>query len=193
MGNLVALILFASLIDNFILIRFFGICPFLRFSRRMDVALGLGLAVGFIITSASLVTWLIFYLLLVPLQMEFMRTVAFILAIVFLVPLTEKLMKKVSPSLSQNLDVFTPLITTNCAVVAAVLLNILQEFTLLQSVAYGFGAAAGFTLILMVMAGIRERLELVNLPRPFQGVPITLVAAGILSIAFLGFRGMISL
>ncbi len=193
MGNLLAIILLAVLVDNFVLIRFFGICPFLGVSRKVDTSLGMGMAVVFVMTMASLVTWLIYNFLLVPFALEYLRTVAFILVIASLVQLVEMVIQKVSPALNQALGIFLPLITTNCAVLAVAILNIQNDFTLLQSLVYGFGAAVGFTLALVLIAGMRERLELVTVPRPFRGTAIALVTAGILSIAFMGFRGMIAL
>ena len=193
MGNLLAIILLAILVDNFVLIRFFGICPVLSVSKKVDTSLGMGMAITFVMTSASLVTWLIYNFLLVPFKLEYMRTVAFILTIALLVQLMEMVLQKVSPALNKNLGVFVPLITSNCAVLAVVILNIQSDFTLLQATVYGFGAAIGFTLALLLIAGIRERLELAPVPEPFRGTAITLITAGVLSIAFMGFRGMISL
>jgi Na+-translocating ferredoxin:NAD+ oxidoreductase subunit A len=193
LANLLSIILLAVLVDNFVLIRFFGICPFLSVSKKVDTSLGMGMAITFVMTSASLVTWLIYNFLLVPFKLEYMRTVAFILTIVLLVQLMEMVLQKVSPALNQNLGVFMPLITSNCAVLAVAILNIQNDFTLLQAIVYGFGAALGFTLALLLIAGIRERLELATVPEPFRGTAITLVTAGVLSLAFMGFQGMISL
>lgn len=193
MGNLLAIILLAVLVDNFVLIRFFGICPFLGVSRKVDTSLGMGMAVTFVMTMASLVTWLIYHFLLVPFELEYLRTVAFILVIASLVQLVEMVVQKVSPALNRALGIFLPLITTNCAVLALAILNIQNDFNLLQSIVYAFGAAMGFTLALVLIAGMRERLELVTVPKPFRGSGIALITAGILSIAFMGFRGMIAL
>jgi Na+-translocating ferredoxin:NAD+ oxidoreductase subunit A len=193
LGNLLAIILLAVLVDNFVLIRFFGICPFLGVSKKVDTSLGMGMAVIFVMTLASLVTWLIFEFLLVPFEIQYLRTVSFILVIAALVQLVEMIIQKVSPALNQALGIFLPLITTNCAVLAVAILNVQNEFSLLEAVVYGFGAAIGFTLALLLIAGMRERLELVTVPKPFQGTAIALITAGILSIAFMGFRGMISL
>ncbi len=193
MGNLLSIIFLAILVDNFVLIRFFGICPFLGVSKKIDTSIGMGMAVVFVMTIASLVTWLIHTFVLVEFGLEYLQTVAFILVIASLVQLVEMIIQKVSPALNQALGIFLPLITTNCAVLAVAILNIQNDFTLLQSVVYGFGAALGFTLALVLIAGLRERLELVTIPKPFQGTAIALVTAGILSIAFFGFRGMISL
>ncbi len=193
MGNLLAIILLAVLVDNFVLIRFFGICPFLGVSRKVDTSLGMGMAVTFVMTMASLVTWLIYHFLLVPFELEYLRTVAFILVIASLVQLVEMVVQKVSPALNRALGIFLPLITTNCAVLALAILNIQNDFNLLQSIVYAFGAAIGFTLALVLIAGMRERLELVTVPKPFRGSGIALITAGILSIAFMGFRGMIAL
>jgi len=193
LGNLLAIILLAVLVDNFVLIRFFGICPFLGVSRKVDTSLGMGMAVTFVMTMASLVTWLIYHFLLVPFELEYLRTVAFIMVIASLVQLVEMVVQKVSPALNRALGIFLPLITTNCAVLALAILNIQNDFNLLQSIVYAFGAAIGFTLALVLIAGMRERLELVTVPKPFRGSGIALITAGILSIAFMGFRGMIAL
>ncbi len=193
MGNLITIFLLAVFVDNFVLMRFFGICPFLGVSKKVDTSIGMGMAVVFVMTIASLVTWLIYTFVLKEFGLEYLQTVTFILVIASLVQLVEMVIQKVSPALNQALGIFLPLITTNCAVLAVAILNIQNDFTLLQSVVYGFGAALGFTLALVLIAGLRERLELVTIPKPFQGTAIALITAGILSIAFFGFRGMMSL
>ncbi len=193
MERLLALIILAVLVDNFVLIRFFGICPSLGVSKKLDTSIGMGMAVVFVMTMASLVTWLIYNYLLVPFEIEYLRTVTFILVIASLVQLVEMVIQKVSPALNKALGIFLPLITTNCAVLAVAILNVQNDFSLIEAVIYGFGAALGFTLALVLIAGMRERMELITVPKPFRGTAITLVTAGILSIAFMGFRGMISL
>ncbi len=193
MENLLAILLFAVFVNNFVLIQFLGICPFLGVSKKIETSLGMGMAVTFVMVLASLVTWLIYNFLLIPYEIQFLRTIAFILVIASLVQLVEMIIQKVSPSLNQALGIFLPLITTNCAVLGLTILNITNEFGLLQSLVHALGAALGFTLALVLIAGMRERLELVATPKLFQGPAIALITAGILSIAFMGFRGMITL
>lgn len=193
MERLLTLILLAVLVDNFVLIRFFGICPSLGVSKKLDTSIGMGMAVIFVITMASLVTWLVYNYLLVPFGIEYLSTVTFILIIASLVQLVEMVIQKVSPALNKALGIFLPLITTNCAVLAVAILNVQNDFSLVETVIYSFGAALGFTLALVLIAGMRERMEFITIPGPFRGTAITLVTAGILSIAFMGFRGMISL
>ena len=193
MENLMAILIFAVFVNNFVLIQFLGICPFLGVSKKIETSLGMGMAVTFVMVMATLVTWLIYNFLLVEYQIEFLRTIAFILVIASLVQLVEMVIQKVSPSLNQALGIFLPLITTNCAVLGLTILNITNEFGLLQSLVHALGAALGFTLALVLIAGMRERLDLVTIPKFFQGPAIALITAGILSIAFMGFRGMITL
>lgn len=191
--NLLAILIFAVFVNNFVLIQFLGICPFLGVSKKIETSLGMGMAVTFVMVMATLATWLIYNFLLVPYEIEFLRTIAFILVIASLVQLVEMVIQKISPSLNQALGIFLPLITTNCAVLGLTILNITNEFALLQSLVHALGAALGFTLALALIAGMRERLELVTIPKFFQGPAIALITAGILSIAFMGFRGMITL
>lgn len=193
MGYFLSIIFVAMLVDNFVLIRFFGICPFLGVSKKIDTALGMGMAVVFVMTVASLVTWLLQVFLLDRFGIGYLQTVTFILVIAALVQLVEMIIQKVSPALYQALGIFLPLITTNCAVLALTILNIQNEFNLLEALLFAVGAALGFTLALVIMAGLRERMELVHVPKAFKGTAITLVTAGILSIAFMGFRGMLQI
>ncbi|NLM45792.1 MAG: electron transport complex subunit RsxA [Firmicutes bacterium] len=190
MANLVAIFFGAVFINNFVLSRFLGICPFLGVSKKVDTAVGMGMAVTFVMGLASLVTWLLEYYLLVPFELQYLRTIVFILVIAALVQFVELVIRKISPVLYQALGIFLPLITTNCAVLGVALLNIQLEYNLLEAVVFGVAAAIGFTLALVIMAGIRERLELVYIPKPFRGVSLALILAGILSIAFMGFQGM---
>lgn len=192
MERLIALILLAVIVDNFVLMRFFGICPFLGVSRKIETSLGMGMAVVFVMTMASLVTWLVYNFLLIPFDLQYLRTITFILIIASLVQLVEIVLRKISPTLYQALGIFLPLITTNCAILAVAILNVLIGFTLLEAVVFGFAAAVGFTLALVIIAGLRERLEFAAVPRAFRGSAITLITAGILSMAFMGFRGMIT-
>lgn len=192
MEKLISILFIYILVDNFVLQRFFGICPFLGVSRKMETAMGMGMAVVFVITLSTLVTWLIHYHILVPLGLEFLQLVTFILVIAGLVQLVETFLRKASPTLYQGLGIYLPLITTNCAVLAVALLAVRQEFTLLESVVFGIAASLGFWMALVIMSGIRERLELNKVPGPLKGTAITLITAGILSLAFMGFRGMLT-
>ena len=192
MEKLISILFIYILVDNFVLQRFFGICPFLGVSRKMETAMGMGMAVVFVITLATLVTWLIHYYVLVPLGLVFLQLVTFILVIAGLVQLVETFLRKASPTLYQGLGIYLPLITTNCAVLAVALLAVRQEFSLLESVVFGIAASLGFWMALVIMSGIRERLDLTRVPGPLQGTAITLITAGILSLAFMGFKGMLT-
>ncbi|MBL8029140.1 MAG: electron transport complex subunit RsxA [Fibrobacteres bacterium] len=183
-------ILGAVLVDNFILARFLGICPFIGVSKKSDTALGMGLAVIFVMTIANASTWFINHALLVPYKIEYLQTLSFILVIAALVQMVEMMMKKVSPALYQALGIFLPLITTNCAVLGCVLLSVKAQQDFVTSIIYGASSAVGFTLALLLLASIRERLALAPIPKVLQGVPIALLTASILSLAFMGFAGM---
>ena len=193
MEKLISIMFIYILVDNFVLQRFFGICPFLGVSRKMETAMGMGMAVVFVITISTLATWLIHYQILAPLGLGFLQLVTFILVIAGMVQLVETFLRKASPTLYQGLGIYLPLITTNCAVLAVALLAVRQEFTLLESVIFGIAASLGFWMALVIMSGIRERLDLARIPAPLQGTAITLITAGILSLAFMGFRGMLTL
>lgn len=193
MEKLLSIIFIYILVDNFVLQRFFGICPFLGVSRKMETAMGMSMAVVFVMALATLVTWLCYTYVLVPLRLEYLQIVAFILVIASLVQLVETILRKISPTLYQGLGIFLPLITTNCAVLAVALLAVQNEFTLLEAVVFGIAASIGFSLALIIMSGIRERLELAKVPGALQGTAVTLITAGILSLAFMGFRGMLTL
>ncbi len=182
-------------INNYVLSQMLGLCPFLGVSKKLDSAIGMGLAVIFVMTMASFITYLIYKYVLAPFDITFLRTISFILVIASLVQLVEMIIEKFSPALYQALGIFLPLITTNCAVLGVAVLNINAGFMdvnmgLLKSVVQGFGAGIGFTLALVLLAGIRERLELADLPEELKGLPITFVTAGLLALAFLGFSGM---
>lgn len=193
MEKLLSIIFIYIFVDNFVLQRFFGICPFLGVSRKMETAIGMSMAVVFVMTMATLVTWLFYTYILVPFNLTYLQIVTFILVIASLVQLVEIVLRKISPTLYQGLGIFLPLITTNCAVMAVALLAVRQEFSLLESVVFAIAASLGFSLALVIMAGIRERLELAKMPDVLQGSAVTLITAGILSLAFLGFKGMIAL
>jgi electron transport complex protein RnfA len=193
MEKLLSIFFIYIFVDNFVLQRFFGICPFLGVSRKMETAIGMSMAVVFVMTMATLVTWLLYNYVLVPFNLTYLQIVTFILVIASLVQMVEIVLRKISPTLYQGLGIFLPLITTNCAVMAVALLAVRQEFSLLESVVFAIAASLGFSLALVIMAGIRERLELAKMPDVLQGSAVTLVTAGILSLAFLGFKGMIAL
>lgn len=183
-------IIFATtLVNNFVLSQFLGLCPFMGVSRKFDTALGMGLATAFVLTLSACSANLIDTYLLRPFNLQYLRTISFIVAIAVLVGLTEMFIAKTSPLLHRLLGIYLPLITTNCAVLGVALLNANQEHSLLASAVYGLGAALGFTLVLILFAAIRERLEAADVPLPFRGTPIALISAGILAIAFMGFGG----
>lgn len=180
----------AIFVNNIILSQFLGICPFLGVSKKIDTALGMGMAVAFVLTLATIVTYLIQYGLLVPLGLQYLQTLAFILVIAALVQMVEIILRKVSPALYQALGIFLPLITTNCAVLGVAILVIQKDYTLAESIAYAFSTALGFALSLTVFAGMREQMALVQIPKGMRGMAIVLVAAGLLSLAFMGFGGV---
>lgn len=180
----------AIFVNNIILSQFLGICPFLGVSKKIDTALGMGIAVAFVLTLATIVTYLIQYGLLVPLGLQYLQTLAFILVIAALVQMVEIILRKVSPALYQALGIFLPLITTNCAVLGVAILVIQKDYTLAESIAYAFSTALGFALALTVFAGMREQMALVQIPKGMRGMAIVLVAAGLLSLAFMGFGGV---
>ena len=178
------------LVNNFVLVKFLGLCPFMGVSKKMDTAIGMGFATTFVLTLASITSYLINTYLLVPLELEYLRTIAFIVSIAAVVGFTELVVNKTSPVLHQSLGIFLPLITTNCAVLGVALLNVGASNSFLQSAVYGFGAAVGFSFVLILFAGIRERVESANVPEIFQGIPIALITAGLMSMAFMGFVGL---
>ena len=189
--NLWLILLGSILVNNFVMSKFLGICPFLGVSKKVSTAAGMGIAVTFVMAVASLVTYFVQYYILVPLGIEYLQTIAFILVIAVLVQLVEMVINKTSPSLYKALGVYLPLITTNCAVLGVTILNITESYSLLGSVVNGIGSALGFTLAIVLFAGVRERLESSNIPECFKGFPSTLIAAGLMSVAFLGFQGLI--
>ena len=180
----------AIFVNNIILSQFLGICPFLGVSKKIDTALGMGMAVAFVLTLATIVTYLIQYGLLVPLGLQYLQTLAFILVIAALVQMVEIILRKVSPALYQALGIFLPLITTNCAVLGVAILVIQKDYTLAESIAYAFSTALVFALALTIFAGMREQMALVQIPKGMRGMAIVLVAAGLLSLAFMGFGGV---
>jgi electron transport complex protein RnfA len=184
------LLVATALVNNVVLVKFLGLCPFMGVSRNIDSALGMGLATTFVLTLASGATRLLERWLLAPLGIEFMRILTFILVIAAVVQFTELLIRKAMPVLYRVLGIYLPLITTNCAVLGVALLNVQQGNDLLQSLLYGFGSALGFTLVLVMFAGLRERLALAQVPAAFAGAPISFIVAGLLALAFMGFAGL---
>ncbi len=188
-----ALILVSTvLVNNFVLVKFLGLCPFMGVSKKLETAIGMGFATTFVLTLAAVTTWIVNTYLLVPLGIEYLRTIAFILVIAVVVQFTETVMHKTSPVLYQVLGIFLPLITTNCAVLGVALLNLQEQRSFLESALYGFGAAIGFSLVLVLFAAMRERVAVADVPEPFQGSAIAMVTAGLMSLAFMGFAGLVS-
>lgn len=192
MTGLFVIFISAAFVNNFVLVRFLGLCPFMGVSNQYKSALGMSYATAFVLTLSSIVSYLVNEYLLVPLEIEYLKTLSFILVIAVTVQMTEMILHKSSPMLYQVLGLFLPLITTNCAVLGVALLNVQQQNSLLESAFFGFGAAVGFGLVLVLFSAIRERLEMANIPQSFQGIPIALITAGIMALAFMGFSGMVS-
>jgi electron transport complex protein RnfA len=184
------LLLSTALVNNVVLVKFLGLCPFMGVSRKMDSALGMGMATTFVLTLATAASWLLEHWLLVPLGLQYLRILAFILVIAAVVQFTEMVIRKVSPGLYQVLGIYLPLITTNCAVLGVALLNVQAGHVFVESLLYGFGSAVGFTLVLLLFAGLRERLALAQVPGAFSGAPIGFITAGLLALAFMGFAGL---
>lgn len=191
MKGLILLIISAAIVNNVVLSQFLGLCPFLGVSKKVETALGMGAAVIFVITIASFVTGLIYKFILVTLGLEYLQTIVFILVIAALVQFVEMFLKKSMPSLYESLGVFLPLITTNCAVLGVALNSVQYKYDLLQTVIYGFGTAVGFTISIVILAGLREKMEYNDVSESWKGMPIVLVTAGLMSIAFFGFSGII--
>ena len=189
--TLLAISLGAILTNNFIFSQFLGICPFLGVSKKIDTAVGMGAAVTFVMGLASAFTWVVNKFLLVPLELEYMQTVAFILVIAALVQFVEMFLKKSIPALYTALGVYLPLITTNCAVLGVALTNVQEKYNFVESVVNGIGVSVGFTIAIVLLSGIREKIEYNDVPHSFQGSPIVLITAGLMSIAFFGFSGLI--
>ena len=191
MNEYLLILVSTILVNNFVLVKFLGLCPFMGSSKKMDTAIGMGFATTFVLTLASITSYLINTYLLIPLELEYLRTIAFIVTIAAVVGFTELVVNKTSPVMHQSLGVFLPLITTNCAVLGVALLNVGASNSFLQSAVYGFGAAVGFSFVLVLFSGIRERIESADVPIIFQGVPIALITAGLMSMAFMGFIGLV--
>ncbi|MFK7889309.1 MAG: electron transport complex subunit RsxA [Granulosicoccus sp.] len=178
------------IVNNFVLVQFLGLCPFMGVSRRLDSALGMGIATSFVLTLSTSLSYLVNRWLLVPLDLEYLRILSFILVIAIVVQFTELAIRRQSPLLHRVLGIYLPLITTNCAVLGVALLSVQKQHTLLQAMLHGLGAALGFTLVLVLFSVLRERLELADVPAPFRGSAIALMSAGIMSLAFMGFSGI---
>ena len=191
MTDYLMLLLATALVNNVVLVKFLGLCPFMGVSGKLDSALGMGLATTFVLTLAAAASWLLEHLVLQPLDIGFLRILTFILVIAAVVQFTEMAVRKLSPTLYQVLGIFLPLITTNCAVLGVALLNVQEQNGFLQSALYGFGASIGFTLVLVLFAAMRERVAAADVPAPFKGNAIALVTAGLMSLAFLGFTGLV--
>jgi electron transport complex protein RnfA len=191
MTEYLMLILATALVNNVVLVKFLGLCPFMGVSNKLDTALGMGLATTFVLTLSSVTAYLINAFILAPLGLEYLRTIAFIVAIAAVVNFTEMVVHRTSPLLYNVLGIFLPLITTNCAVLGVALLNTQLQHGFLESAVYGFGAAVGFSMVLILFASIRERVNAADVPALFQGAPIALITAGLMSLAFMGFSGLV--
>ena len=181
------------LVNNFVLVQFLGLCPFMGVSNKLETAMGMSMATTFVLTLASVVSYLVHEYLLIPLGVEYLRTISFILVIAVVVQFTEIVVRKTSPLLHRVLGIFLPLITTNCAVLGVALLNIQRQNSFIESILYGFGAAAGFSLVLILFSAMRERIAAADVPEPFQGAAIGMITAGLMSLAFMGFTGLVTL
>ncbi|MFK7994884.1 MAG: electron transport complex subunit RsxA [Granulosicoccus sp.] len=190
MGELALILLGTVLVNNFVLVQFLGLCPFMGVSKRVDSALGMGVATTFVLTLATSLSFLVNRWILLPFELGYLRTLSFIVVIAVVVQFTEIVIRRQSPLLHRVLGLYLPLITTNCAVLGVALLSIQQQHSLLEAMLYGFGAALGFTLVLVLFSVLRERLELADVPAPFKGSAIALMSAGIMSLAFMGFSGV---
>ncbi|MBT4485115.1 MAG: electron transport complex subunit RsxA [Candidatus Latescibacteria bacterium] len=196
-GRFFVIIIGVIFINNFVLAKFLGICPYIGVSKKLDSAIGMGFAVTFVMTVTSVVTWIIYMYILNPetnilggVDLSYLRTIAFIIVIASLVQFVEMVIQKVSPVMYNALGIYLPLITTNCAVLGVAVLNIDEQFNFIESLVRGFGAGIGFTIALVLMAGLREKFEMSNLPRPLRGIPIAFVMASLMSLAFMGFSGL---
>lgn len=191
MTHYLLLLIGTVFVNNFVLVKFLGLCPFMGVSKKLETAIGMGLATTFVLTIASMCAYLLENYILQPLGVPYLRTLTFILVIAVVVQFTELVIHKTSPTLYRLLGIFLPLITTNCAVLGVALLNVNENHTFVESIIYGFGAALGFTLVLVLFASLRERIAASNVPQPFKGASIAMITAGLMSLAFMGFTGMI--
>jgi len=191
MTEILLLLVGTVLVNNFVLVQFLGLCPFMGVSGKLETAIGMSMATTFVLTIASMSSYLVETYLLMPLGIEYLRTLSFILVIAVVVQFTEMVVHKTSPTLYRLLGIFLPLITTNCAVLGVALLNITEQHNLIESIIYGFGAAVGFSLALILFSAMRERLAAADVPLPFKGASIAMITAGLMSLAFMGFSGLI--
>ncbi|WP_444994101.1 electron transport complex subunit RsxA [Aliikangiella sp. IMCC44359] len=193
MSEIVLLLISTVLVNNFVLAKFLGLCPFMGVSSRVETAAGMAAATTFVLTLASVASYLINTYVLQPLNLEYLQILSFILSIAVVVQFTEMVIHKSSPVLYRLLGIFLPLITTNCAVLGVALLNVNQAHNFIESIIFGFGAALGFSLVLVLFAAIRERISVADVPKPFQGASIALITAGLMSLAFMGFAGLVKI
>lgn len=191
MNDYLLLFVGTVLVNNFVLVKFLGLCPFMGVSKKLETAIGMGLATTFVITLASICAWLVNHLILMPLDLAYLRTLAYILVIAVTVQFTEMVVRKTSPDLYRLLGIFLPLITTNCAVLAVPLLSVSMNHSFLQAAVYGFSASVGFSLVMVLFAALRERLVSASVPAPFKGSSIALITAGLMSLSFMGFNGLV--
>ncbi|WP_018984467.1 electron transport complex subunit RsxA [Salinimonas chungwhensis] len=192
MTDFLLLLVGTVLVNNFVLVKFLGLCPFMGVSSKLETAIGMSMATTFVLTLASVSSYLVETYILQPLGIGYLRTLAFILVIAVVVQFTEMVVHKTSPTLYRLLGIFLPLITTNCAVLGVALLNLTEQHNFMQSLIYGFGAAVGFSLVLILFAAMRERLAAADVPAPFKGASIAMVTAGLMSLAFMGFSGLVN-
>lgn len=193
MTEFLLLLISTVLVNNFVLVQFLGLCPFMGVSGKLETAIGMSMATTFVLTIASMCSYLVEQYILVPLEIQYLRTLSFILVIAVVVQFTELVVHKTSPVLYRLLGIFLPLITTNCAVLGVALLNVNKQHSFVESIVYGFGAAAGFSLVLVLFSALRERLAVADVPTPFKGTAIAMVTAGLMSLAFMGFTGLVKL
>ncbi len=191
LGSLIAILISSVLIENYVFSRFLGICPFLGLSEKPSTAFGMGCAVTFVMTLSSIITWALYHYILIPFELTYLKTIAFILVIASLVQLIEMFLKKFVPSLYSALGIYLPLITTNCAILGAALLCIQNDYNLLESVIFSFGSAVGWTVAIIIFAGVRARVAFADTPKSFEGTPIALVTASLIAMAFAGFQGVV--
>jgi electron transport complex protein RnfA len=191
MTEIILLLIGTVLVNNFVLVQFLGLCPFMGVSGKLETAIGMSMATTFVLTIASMSSYLVEAYILTPLGIEYLRTLSFILVIAVVVQFTEMVVHKTSPTLYRLLGIFLPLITTNCAVLGVALLNITEQHNFIESIIYGFGAAVGFSLVLILFSAMRERLAAADVPAPFKGASIAMITAGLMSLAFMGFTGLI--
>lgn len=193
MSEYLLILVSTILVNNFVLVQFLGLCPFMGVSNKLETAMGMGLATTFVLTLSSLCSYLAFTYLLQPLGLEYLQTITFILVIAFVVQFTEMVVRKTSPVLYRVLGIFLPLITTNCAVLGVALLNIKKQNGFVESILYGFGAAIGFSMVLILFSAMRERIAVSDVPTPFKGSAIGMITAGLMSLAFMGFTGLVNI